>query len=60
MFVIPGYNTVVEKVSSYQGILPVVELDEGHLGIGIDKGPLVDQAGALEGTQSKCPQLPGN
>jgi len=45
MFLIPGDDTVVEHISSYQRVLTVVELDEGYLiSIGIDEGLLVRPA----------------
>jgi hypothetical protein len=49
VFVVPGDDTVIEEVGGHQGVLTIIELDKGHLAVGIDEGLLVDSANALEG-----------
>lgn len=48
VLVIPGDDTVIEEVGGHQSVLAVVELNKGHLGIGIYEGLLIDTADTLE------------
>ena len=54
MFIVPGDNAVIEEVGGHQGVLAVVELDQGHLGVGVNEGLLVDTADALERAHVVC------
>ncbi len=44
----PRNGAVVEQVGRHQGVLAVVQLDEGDFAVGIDEGLLVDAATALD------------
>lgn len=44
----PGDNPVIEQISSRQRILAVIEFDEGHFAVGINKGLLIDAANPFE------------
>ena len=41
-------HSIVEQVSSHQGVLAVVELGKGRLRVGVDKRLLVDTTNTLE------------
>jgi hypothetical protein len=36
-----GQHPIIEHIRSDQGILPIIELGQGHLGIGVNESPLV-------------------
>src|SRR5215813_5361061 len=42
-------HTVVERVSRYQRVLPVVEFGESDARVGVDEGLLVDAPDSFEG-----------
>ena len=50
MLVVERHHSVVEDLGRGDRRLAVVELGEGHLGVGVDKGLLIDPADALQRT----------
>ena len=53
VLVIERQDAVVEQVGRRDRRLPIVELGEGNLGIGVDVGLLVDASDAFERTDVK-------
>jgi len=48
-----------KKFGCHQGILAIIQFDEGNFGIGIDEGLLIDPADTLERTYIVCVLAPG-
>lgn len=48
MFLEKGNHSIVEQIRSYQSILAVVKFGKTHLGIGVDKGLLVNATNTFE------------
>ena len=42
-------NRVIQQVSRHQRVLTVVDFGEGHLGVGVEEGLLINAAHALDG-----------
>ena len=48
LFFKEGNDAIIQHVGRDQGIFAVVELGKGDLGVGVDKGLLIDPADALD------------
>src|SRR5690606_40836306 len=48
VFLIKGYHAVIEHIGSYQCVFTVIQLGEGHFGIGVDKRLLINMAYTLD------------
>jgi len=50
VFLILGDDAVIEEAVNHQDVIAVLELDEGHLGVGINESLLVGSANSLDST----------
>ena len=53
MGVVEGHHTVVQQISGGERGLAIIELGKGHLGVGVDKGLLIDAPDPLQGADGE-------